>query len=150
MSSSSSPLKVTQDEVTHEELGGAQVHATKSGVADFAIEGEEECLAEVRRLLSFIPSNNMEDPPLAEPVDDSERRCDDLASIVPEDATKPYDIREVIYSIVDDGDFLEVHASWAGLADRAWEPTWTTRRCLAAAATIAWPSFTVQLAGFST
>jgi acetyl-CoA carboxylase carboxyltransferase component len=104
---------VTQDEVTHEELGGAQVHATKSGVAHFAIEGEEDCLADVRRLLSFIPSNNMEDPRFAEPVDDPERRCDDLASIVPDDSTKPYDIREVIYSIADDGDFLEVHAFWA-------------------------------------
>ena len=104
---------VTQDEVTHEELGGAGVHSSKSGIAHFAIEGEEDCLAEVRRLLSFIPSNNMEDPPFAEPVDDPERRCDDLASIVPDDSTKPYDIREVIYSIVDDGDFLEVHPFWA-------------------------------------
>ncbi len=104
---------VTQDEVTHEELGGAGVHSSKSGVAHFAIEGEENCLAEVRRLLSFIPSNNMEDPPFAEPVDDPERRCDDLASIVPDDSTKPYDIREAIYSIVDDGDFLEVHPFWA-------------------------------------
>jgi len=104
---------VTQDEVTHEELGGAGVHSSKSGVAHFAIEGEEDCLAEVRRLLSFIPSNNMEDPPFAEPVDDPERRCDDLASIVPDDSSKPYDIREVIYSIADDGDFLEVHPFWA-------------------------------------
>ncbi len=104
---------VTQDEVTHEELGGAGVHSTKSGIAHFAIEGEEDCLAEVRRLLSFIPSNNMEDPPFAEPVDDSERRCDDLASIVPDDSSKPYDIREVIHSIVDGGDFLEVHPFWA-------------------------------------
>ena len=104
---------VTQDEVTHEELGGAGVHSSKSGVAHFAIEGEEDCLAEVRRLLSFIPSNNMEDPPFAEPVDDPERRCDDLASIVPDDSTKPYDIREVIHSIADDGDFLEVHPFWA-------------------------------------
>ncbi|MEE8385522.1 MAG: carboxyl transferase domain-containing protein [Dehalococcoidia bacterium] len=104
---------VTQDEVTHEELGGAGIHSSKSGVAHFAIEGEENCLAEVRRLLSFIPSNNMEDPPIAEPVDNPERRCDDLASIVPDDSTKPYDIREVIYSIVDDGDFLEVHPFWA-------------------------------------
>jgi propionyl-CoA carboxylase beta chain len=94
-------------------LGGAGVHSSKSGVAHFAIEGEENCLAEVRRLLSFIPSNNMEDPPIAEPVDNPERRCDDLASIVPDDSTKPYDIREVIYSIVDDGDFLEVHPFWA-------------------------------------
>ena len=104
---------VTQDEVTHEELGGAGVHSSKSGVAHFAIEGEEDCLTEVRRLLSFIPSNNMEDPPFAEPVDDPERRCDDLASIVPDDSTKPYDIREAIYSIADDGDFLEVHPFWA-------------------------------------
>ncbi|TET96069.1 MAG: acyl-CoA carboxylase subunit beta, partial [Dehalococcoidia bacterium] len=104
---------VTQEEVTHEELGGAQVHSTRSGVAHFAIEGEEDCLAEVRRLISFIPSNNMEDPPFSEPVDDPDRRCDDLASMVPDDSTKPYDIRQVIYSIADDGDFLEVHPFWA-------------------------------------
>src|SRR3990172_2010771 len=60
---------VTQEEVTHEELGGAQVHASKSGVAHFAVEGEEDCLAEVRRLISFLPSNNMEDPPYSEPAD---------------------------------------------------------------------------------
>jgi len=104
---------VTQEEVSHEELGGAQVHSTKSGVAHFAIEGEEECLAEVRRLLSFLPSNNMEDPPFSEPLDDPNRLCDDLASIVPEDPMKPYDTHQVIYSIVDDGDFLEVHPFWA-------------------------------------
>jgi len=105
---------VTQEEVTHEELGGAQVHSSKSGVAHFAIEGEEDCLAEVRRLLSFLPANNMEDPPYAEAVDDPTRSCDDLASIVPADPSKPYDAHEVIYSIVDDGDFLEVHPFWAG------------------------------------
>ena len=104
---------VTQEEVTHEELGGAQVHASKSGVAHFAVEGEEDCLAEVRRLLSFLPSNNMEDPPYSEPADDPARTCDDLAAIVPEDASKPYDTHQVIYSIVDDGDFLEVHPFWA-------------------------------------
>jgi acetyl-CoA carboxylase carboxyltransferase component len=104
---------VTQEEVTHEELGGAQVHSTRSGVAHFAIEGEEDCLAEVRRLISFIPSNNMEDPPFSEPVDDPDRRCDDLASIVPDDATRPYDIHQIIYSIADDGDFLEVQPFWA-------------------------------------
>src|SRR3990170_105443 len=82
---------VTQEEVTHEELGGAQVHSTRSGVAHFAIEGEEDCLAEVRRLISFLPANNMEDPPFSEPVDDPDRRCDELASIVPEDPMKPYD-----------------------------------------------------------
>ncbi len=105
---------VTQEEVTHEELGGAQVHSSKSGVAHFAIEGEEDCLAEVRRLLSFLPANNMEDPPYSEPVDDPTRSCDDLASIVPADPSKPYDTHEVIYSIVDDGDLLEVHPFWAG------------------------------------
>ena len=104
---------VTQEEITHDELGGAQVHSTKSGVAHFAIEGEEDCLAEVRRLISFLPSNNMEDPPFSEPVDDPSRRCDDLTSIVPGDPSKPYDVRQVIYSIADDGDFLEVHPFWA-------------------------------------
>ncbi|MBI2913416.1 MAG: acyl-CoA carboxylase subunit beta [Chloroflexi bacterium] len=104
---------VTQEEVTHEDLGGAQVHASKSGVAHFAVEGEEDCLNEVRRLLSFLPSNNMEDPPYSEPADDPERRCDDLAGMVPQDPSKPYDVHEVIYSIVDEGDFMEVHAFWA-------------------------------------
>src|SRR3990172_2670768 len=91
---------VTQEEVSHEELGGAQVHASKSGVAHFAVEGEEECLAEVRRLLSFLPSNNMEDPPYSEPADDPARMCDDLATIVPADASKPYDTHHLIYSLV--------------------------------------------------
>jgi acetyl-CoA carboxylase carboxyltransferase component len=105
---------VTQEEVSHEDLGGAQVHSSKSGVAHFAVEGEEECLTEVRRLISFLPSNNMEDPPFAEPVDDPSRSCDDLGSIVPDDPSKPYDMRQVIYAIADDGDFLEVHPFWAG------------------------------------
>src|SRR3990170_4468669 len=105
---------VTQEEITHEDLGGAQVHSTKSGVAHFAIDGDEDCLAEVRRLLSFLPSNNMEDPPASRPVDDPARTCDDLTSIVPEDPAKPYDVRQVIYTIVDDGDFMEVHSAWAG------------------------------------
>ncbi|HXG42974.1 MAG TPA: acyl-CoA carboxylase subunit beta [Dehalococcoidia bacterium] len=103
---------VTQEEVTHEELGGAQVHATKSGVAHFVLDSEQECLQEVRRLLSFLPSNNMEDPPAVEPGDDPHRLCDDLLDIVPEDPAKPYDMHEVIYRIVDDGDFMEVHSYW--------------------------------------
>src|SRR3989337_785643 len=104
---------VTQEEVSHEELGGAQVHASKSGVAHFSVEGEEECLSEVRRLLSFLPSNNMEDPPFGGPADAPDRRCEELSGLVPPDPSKPYDMRQVIYSIVDDGDFLEVHATWA-------------------------------------
>ncbi|MEX0800201.1 MAG: acyl-CoA carboxylase subunit beta [Dehalococcoidia bacterium] len=104
---------VTQEEVTHEELGGAQVHSTRSGVAHFALDSEEECLLEVRRLLSFLPSNNLEDPPFSEPADDPDRRCDDLASIVPEDPSKPYDVHQVLYSVADDGDFQEVQPFWA-------------------------------------
>ncbi len=104
---------VTQEEVTHEELGGAHVHSTRTGVAHFALEGEEETLNEVRRLLSFLPSNNMEDPPYQEPSDLPDRYCDDLAQIVPEDPQKPYDVHKVIESILDDGDFMEVHAGWA-------------------------------------
>ncbi len=104
---------VTQEEVSHEELGGAHVHGSRSGVAQFVVEGEEECLNEIKRLISFIPSNNMEDSPYSEPSDDPNRRCDDLLSIVPDDPSKPYDIRDVIYSVVDDGDFIEVHAGWA-------------------------------------
>jgi acetyl-CoA carboxylase carboxyltransferase component len=104
---------VTQEDVTHEELGGAQVHSTKSGVAHFALEGEEETLQEVRRLVSFIPSNNMEDPPYLEPADLPDRLCDELAGVVPPDPQKPYDVHLVIESILDDGDFMEVHSGWA-------------------------------------
>jgi acetyl-CoA carboxylase carboxyltransferase component len=104
---------VTQEDVTHEELGGAQVHSTKSGVAHFALEGEEECLNEVRRLFSFLPSNNLEDPPYLEPADLPDRLCDELAGVVPRDPSKPYDVHLVIESILDDGDFMEVHSGWA-------------------------------------
>jgi acetyl-CoA carboxylase carboxyltransferase component len=104
---------VTNEEVTHEELGGAEMHSTRSGVCHFAVEGEEDCLMEVRRLLSFLPSNNLEDPPASEPADDPDRRCDDLDSVVPVDPSKPYDVHQVIYSVVDDGDFMEVHPFWA-------------------------------------
>ncbi len=104
---------VTGEEVTHEELGGADAHATKSGVAHFAIAGEEETLAEVRRLLSFLPSNNAEDPPIVATGDDPDRADEELLQIVPADANRPYDVRDVIYRIVDDGDFMEVHELFA-------------------------------------
>jgi len=104
---------VTQEDVTHEELGGAQMHSTRSGVAHFALEGEEECLQEVRRLLSFLPANNQEDPPYAEPADLPDRLCDELLALVPEDSSKPYSVHGVIESSLDDGDFMEVHAGWA-------------------------------------
>ncbi len=104
---------VTGEEVTHQDLGGAKPHATKSGVCHFAIAGEEACLSEVRRLLSFLPSNNMDDPPRLEPEDDPRRAAEDMLDIVPANPSQSYDIHEVIYRIIDDGDFIEVHASWA-------------------------------------
>lgn len=104
---------VTGEEVTHEELGGAHSLATRSGVAHFAIQGEEATLAEVRRLLSFLPSNNAEDPPVLPSGDDPERTEEDLLTIVPTEGNRPYDVREVIYRIVDDGDFMEVHELFA-------------------------------------
>ena len=104
---------VTAEEVTHEELGGASVHSTRTGIAHFAVEGDEECLQEVRRLVSFLPSNNVDDPPYMESADPAERICAELATAVPQDPSKPYDVHTVIESIVDDGDFMEVHAGWA-------------------------------------
>jgi len=104
---------VTGEEMTQEELGGATAHATRSGVAHFAIETEEDTLAEVRRLVSFLPLNNMEDPPLVETADDVTRRSEDLLDVVPDDSSKSYDVREVIYRVVDDGDFMEVHPQFA-------------------------------------
>jgi propionyl-CoA carboxylase beta chain len=104
---------VTAEEVTHEELGGAQVHSTKTGIAHFAVEGDEECLREVRRLVSFLPLNNVEDPPFMETADPADRLCDDAAKAVPGDPSKPYDVHVVIESILDDGDFMEVHAGYA-------------------------------------
>jgi acetyl-CoA carboxylase carboxyltransferase component len=104
---------VTGEDVTHEDLGGAMAHATRSGVCHFAIEGEEECLQEVRRLMAFLPLNNMEDPPLMETGDDPTRRDEDLLRIIPDDPIRPYDMREVIYRVVDAGDFMEVHEHFA-------------------------------------
>jgi acetyl-CoA carboxylase carboxyltransferase component len=105
---------VTREEVTSEELGGAMVHNSKSGVAHFAAEDEEDCLYQMRKLLSFLPQNNMEDPPFV-PTDDSPDRMDEaLDNLVPENPNKPYDMKEVIRRVVDDGDFLEVQEHWAG------------------------------------
>jgi acetyl-CoA carboxylase carboxyltransferase component len=103
----------TGEEVTHEELGGAQSNATRSGVAHFAFDGEEACLLEVRRLVSFLPSNNMEDPPLEAVEDDPRRRAEDMFEVVPDDPTRPYDVRDVILRVVDNKDFLEVHEHFA-------------------------------------
>ncbi len=104
---------VTGEQVTHEELGGAAAHASRSGVAHFVFDSEDECLAQVRRLLGFLPSNNMEDPPISDTGDEFQRTEESLARIVPDDPAKPYDIKDVIGLVVDNGDFMEVHQSYA-------------------------------------
>ena len=104
---------VTGEDVTVEQLGGAKIHATKSGVTHFVAATEEEALAEVRRLVSFIPQNNMEEAPLVECNDDITRVDDNLNDIVPADPNKPYDMHEIINTIVDNGDFMEVHKDYA-------------------------------------
>ena len=105
--------QVTGEEVDHEELGGASVHATKSGVAHFAAETEEEGIARIKELLSYLPQNNLETAPEV-PTTDPISRCDDsLNEIIPDNANKSYDMYGVIRSIVDDGKFLEVHADYA-------------------------------------
>ena len=104
---------VTGEEVEFEELGGAMTHNTKSGVAHFASEDEESCLEDVRYLFGFLPSNNLEMPPRAEPYDDPERTEAELDGIVPADPQKPYDMRDVVSLVVDDGDFFEVHEHFA-------------------------------------
>ncbi|MBI2938955.1 MAG: methylmalonyl-CoA carboxyltransferase, partial [Chloroflexi bacterium] len=99
---------VTHEDVTFEQLGGAMTHNITSGVAHFAAENEEECLYLIRRLLSFLPSNNVDDPPSVTPADDPMRMDDELNSVIPDNPNRPYDMRDVIHRIVDDGDFFEV------------------------------------------
>ncbi|MGW9302713.1 MULTISPECIES: acyl-CoA carboxylase subunit beta [Streptomyces] len=104
---------VTGEQVTQNELGGADVHAGVSGVAHFVYDDEETCLAEVRYLLSLLPSNNRELPPRVRGEDPADRLGDALLDLVPADGNRSYDIRAVIEEVVDDGEFMEVHASWA-------------------------------------
>ncbi|MBI4467695.1 MAG: acyl-CoA carboxylase subunit beta [Acidobacteria bacterium] len=104
---------VTHETVTKEELGGAMTHNTKSGVAHFAAESEQECIEIIRELLSYLPSNNLDDPPVRPARDRSDRTDDRLNQIVPAESNQPYDIRDVIRFIVDDERFLEVHEHYA-------------------------------------
>jgi acetyl-CoA carboxylase carboxyltransferase component len=104
---------VTGEEVTLEQLGGAMSHATKSGVATFVSADEKACLDEVRYLLSFLPANNLEEPPPVESDDDPERRTRELADLMPATPNQPYDMKKVITAVVDDGDFFEYHRYWA-------------------------------------
>ncbi|WP_137287385.1 acyl-CoA carboxylase subunit beta [Halorussus salinisoli] len=104
---------VTGEEVTFEELGGAKTHESTSGVAHFAEKDEEEALDDIRRLLSYVPQNNVEDPPRVEPWDDPERRDEELKSIVPDQPKKPYDMTRVIDGVVDEDSFFEVQEGYA-------------------------------------
>ena len=104
---------VTHEEVTKEDLGGAMAHNQRSGVAHFACGDEQAAMAITRELLCYLPSNNMEDPPRRPSADPMDRRNDALESLVPLDPAKPYDIREVIREVADDGRFLEVQEHFA-------------------------------------
>ncbi len=104
---------VTGEDVTQEQLGGASVHATKSGVAHFAVDSEEDGLKLIRKLLSFLPQNNLEEAPLMTCNDPIDRLEDALNEIIPDSPNKPYDVYEVIGGIVDNGEFLEVHKDYA-------------------------------------
>ena len=104
---------VTGEEVSLEQLGGAMSHATKSGVATFVSADEKACLDEVRYLLGFLPSNNLEEPPFAETGDDPSRLTPELAALMPASPSQPYDMKKVIAAVVDDGDFFEYFPHWA-------------------------------------
>jgi propionyl-CoA carboxylase beta chain len=104
---------VMQEEVNQEELGGGMVHSVKSGVCHYLARDDRACLSSVRELLSYLPSNNQDDPPYIQPADDAGRRCPELEELVPTAPHKPYDVHQVIASLVDDGRFFEIHALWA-------------------------------------
>lgn len=104
---------VTHEDVTSEDLGGASVHASTSGVSHFTCSDDAECLARVRRLLSFLPLNNAEQPPSQECDDPLDRRAEELNSLIPESPNQPYDMNAVLSAIVDDGEFMEIQPDFA-------------------------------------
>ncbi|GHE64539.1 methylmalonyl-CoA carboxyltransferase [Streptomyces spiralis] len=104
---------VTGEKISHNELGGAEVHSSVSGASTFLYDTEEDCLADVRHLLSLLPSNNRQLPPSVRCDDPADRRNDALLDLVPADPNRSYDMRAVIEEIVDDGDLFEVHGTWA-------------------------------------
>lgn len=104
---------VTNEDITTEDLGGARIHSTKSGVSHFLLEDEEEGIMIIRKLISYLPSNNMEEAPFMECNDPFERIDDLLNSIVPENPNMPYDMKDVIHTLVDNGEFLEIHRNYA-------------------------------------
>jgi len=104
---------VTGEEITFEDLGGAMTHNEKSGVAQFACESDEDAILQIKKLLSYLPANNMEDPPFVSPTDDPNRTDESLDSIIPDNPNRAYDIKDVITSIVDDGEYFEPHQYYA-------------------------------------
>ncbi|MDP9355309.1 MAG: acyl-CoA carboxylase subunit beta [Chloroflexota bacterium] len=105
---------VTGEDVTHEQLGGADTHTRVSGVAHFTSADEDDMVDQVRQLLSYLPANNLDDPPRYDPTDDPAREALELDALVPEASTKAYDMHDVLAAVLDDGDFFEVQASHAG------------------------------------
>ncbi|GAC1351466.1 MAG: hypothetical protein NVS3B20_02850 [Polyangiales bacterium] len=105
---------VTHEEVTKEALGGAHTHSAKSGVAHLTSQDDRSCIAQVRELLSFLPSNNREDPPRKATKDPAEREVPQLDHLVPAESNRPYDIKDVITAVVDDGHFFEIQPDFAG------------------------------------
>ena len=104
---------VTHEEVSKEELGGAMTHNERSGVAHFAVEDDRECLALIRTLLGYLPSNNLDDPPRVESADPVDREDDRLDALIPEAPNQPYDVLDLIHAVADDGEFLEAHQHFA-------------------------------------
>ena len=104
---------VTHEEVSKEELGGASTHNSRSGVAHFSVKDDASCLGLIRELLSFLPSNNMQDPPRVEPRDDPDRAEESMNHLIPESSYHPYDMEEIIRKVVDEGYFLQVHRDFA-------------------------------------
>jgi acetyl-CoA carboxylase carboxyltransferase component len=104
---------VTGEDITQEELGGAESHASLSGVSHFTLESEEECMDTIRHLLSFLPQNNLDDPPMGDADDTPDRIDEELRSIVPDDANRAYDMMEIITKVVDNGEFLDIQRDFA-------------------------------------
>src|SRR5207245_10116728 len=104
---------VTHEEVSKEELGGAITHNSRSGVAHFAVDDDRACLALIRELLSYLPANNLDEPPGRRTDDPVDREEAALDALIPAEPNKPYDIKRLIEAVVDDGRFLEVHAHFA-------------------------------------
>ncbi len=104
---------VMNEDISQADLGGGMIHSQESGVSHFLAADDRDCLAQIRSLLSYLPANNQDDPPYLHPSDDPERTCPELTQIVPVDPYKPYDVRNVITTLADNGRFLEVHELWA-------------------------------------